>query len=157
MVRTTVIGLLLLLAMSPAADARNCKKGQPCGNACISWKSVCRVGSATPARALSAPPAAAPASRASSTASPSSKIPAAAGAALIGGGALAAGASGKGAQAAESSATYAEPSTAATVSGRLRPDEAIKIHATEGETWVRITPATVKPAQWIQRQYLPAR
>ncbi len=26
------------------AQAKNCKKGQPCGNSCISWKKTCRIG-----------------------------------------------------------------------------------------------------------------
>lgn len=26
------------------AQARSCKKGQPCGNSCISWKKTCRIG-----------------------------------------------------------------------------------------------------------------
>lgn len=28
------------------ANAKNCKKGQPCGNSCISWNKTCRIGSA---------------------------------------------------------------------------------------------------------------
>ncbi|WP_172590715.1 SH3 domain-containing protein [Shewanella xiamenensis] len=27
------------------ANAKNCKKGQPCGNSCISWSKTCRIGS----------------------------------------------------------------------------------------------------------------
>lgn len=31
------------------AVAANCKKGQPCGNSCISWNKVCRIGASAPA------------------------------------------------------------------------------------------------------------
>ncbi|MFQ2818895.1 MULTISPECIES: SH3 domain-containing protein [Aeromonas] len=33
---------LLILLISPA-HAKNCKKGQPCGNSCISWSKTCRI------------------------------------------------------------------------------------------------------------------
>ncbi|MFQ2102542.1 SH3 domain-containing protein [Aeromonas sanarellii] len=39
------IALLLsvfLLLISPT-HAKNCKKGQPCGNSCISWSKTCRI------------------------------------------------------------------------------------------------------------------
>ncbi|MFG0875403.1 SH3 domain-containing protein [Aeromonas media] len=39
------IALLLsifLLLISPV-HAKNCRKGQPCGNACISWSKICRI------------------------------------------------------------------------------------------------------------------
>ncbi|MBP4041739.1 MULTISPECIES: SH3 domain-containing protein [unclassified Aeromonas] len=39
------IALLLsvfLFLISPA-HAKNCKKGQPCGNSCISWSKTCRI------------------------------------------------------------------------------------------------------------------
>lgn len=39
-----VVALLLLIAV-PAKAQRNCKKGIPCGNSCISASKVCRVGS----------------------------------------------------------------------------------------------------------------
>lgn len=29
---------------SPLSFAANCKKGQPCGNSCISWAKTCRIG-----------------------------------------------------------------------------------------------------------------
>ncbi|QSX31092.1 SH3 domain-containing protein [Shewanella cyperi] len=35
---------LLGLTIGFNAQAKNCKKGQPCGNSCISWKKTCRIG-----------------------------------------------------------------------------------------------------------------
>ena len=34
--------VMLGAAGDPAVAAPNCKKGQPCGNSCISWDKVCR-------------------------------------------------------------------------------------------------------------------
>lgn len=42
-----IIVLGALLAIPFPAWAPNCKKGQPCGNSCISWSKTCRIG--TPA------------------------------------------------------------------------------------------------------------
>lgn len=39
-----IAATLLLFIVSPAAFAKNCKKGQPCGNSCISWSKTCRIG-----------------------------------------------------------------------------------------------------------------
>ena len=37
--------LMFFLGMSVCdVQAKNCKKGQPCGNSCISWKKICRIG-----------------------------------------------------------------------------------------------------------------
>jgi hypothetical protein len=42
-----VIVLVLALTFAPLAAAqKNCKKGIPCGNSCISATKVCRIGSA---------------------------------------------------------------------------------------------------------------
>jgi len=41
-------GIMFLAAFvgAPAdSDAKQCRKGQPCGNSCISWNKVCRSGS----------------------------------------------------------------------------------------------------------------
>ncbi|BBK44148.1 hypothetical protein STVA_41680 [Allostella vacuolata] len=43
MVRLVLAGLLLALA-APPAEAANCRKGKPCGGACIARDKVCRVG-----------------------------------------------------------------------------------------------------------------
>jgi LysM repeat protein len=47
--------ILLLLLMGNTADAKNCKRGQPCGNTCISWSKTCHVG-----RSSYSPPTAPP-------------------------------------------------------------------------------------------------
>jgi len=36
--------LLLVVISGPNVWAKNCKKGQPCGNSCISWNKTCRIG-----------------------------------------------------------------------------------------------------------------
>jgi hypothetical protein len=38
-----LIGLLAGVMLATPASAANCKKGQPCGNSCISWDKVCRI------------------------------------------------------------------------------------------------------------------
>jgi hypothetical protein len=38
-----IFGLLI----SFLTDAKNCKKSQPCGNSCISWNKVCRIGTSS--------------------------------------------------------------------------------------------------------------
>ncbi|MCG9719940.1 hypothetical protein [Shewanella sp. Isolate7] len=42
------ITFMSLLTLSIAAEAKVCKKGQPCGNSCISWAKTCRINSITP-------------------------------------------------------------------------------------------------------------
>ncbi|GAA0791110.1 MULTISPECIES: hypothetical protein [Pseudomonadati] len=37
--------VILSFFISLQAEAKNCKKGQPCGNSCISWNKICRVDS----------------------------------------------------------------------------------------------------------------
>ncbi|MCL1043004.1 hypothetical protein L2712_15255 [Shewanella marisflavi] len=41
------ITFISLLTLSIAAEAKVCKKGQPCGNSCISWAKTCRINSIT--------------------------------------------------------------------------------------------------------------
>ena len=41
----SVVTCMVVLAWSADANARNCKKGIPCGNSCISANKVCHVGS----------------------------------------------------------------------------------------------------------------
>lgn len=36
--------LIITILLSTTIEAKNCKKGQPCGNSCISWKKTCRIG-----------------------------------------------------------------------------------------------------------------
>lgn len=36
---------LALVLSATVAGAKHCKKGQPCGNSCISWSKVCRTPS----------------------------------------------------------------------------------------------------------------
>ena len=45
---------LSLLAASDAKGQKNCRKGIPCGNACIAANKVCRIG--TPSAPLTTPP-----------------------------------------------------------------------------------------------------
>ncbi|CAM2737659.1 SH3 domain-containing protein [Pseudoalteromonas distincta] len=40
----SVLILLFFLLFTLSSEAKNCRKGQPCGNSCISWKKTCRIG-----------------------------------------------------------------------------------------------------------------
>jgi hypothetical protein len=44
--RLTLVALMMMAA--PLAAQRNCKKGIPCGNPCISANKVCHIGSSAP-------------------------------------------------------------------------------------------------------------
>ena len=46
LVRIT-IGMFLLAGLSFSANAKNCKKGIPCGNSCIAVGKTCRIGTRT--------------------------------------------------------------------------------------------------------------
>ncbi len=39
-----ILTLMFCLLCTFASEAKNCRKGQPCGNSCISWKKTCRIG-----------------------------------------------------------------------------------------------------------------
>ncbi|MBL4263594.1 SH3 domain-containing protein [Vibrio fluvialis] len=39
--------LFFCLTVGFNAQAKSCKKGQPCGNSCISWKKTCRIGTSS--------------------------------------------------------------------------------------------------------------
>ncbi|MFM4846531.1 SH3 domain-containing protein [Aeromonas caviae] len=43
MMRSIVLLLSVFLLLISPAHAKNCKKGQPCGNSCISWSKTCRI------------------------------------------------------------------------------------------------------------------
>ena len=38
---------MFCLLFTFTSEAKNCRKGQPCGNSCISWKKTCRIGSSS--------------------------------------------------------------------------------------------------------------
>lgn len=40
-----ILGLALVISTPSTVEAKQCRKGQPCGNSCISWNKVCRSGS----------------------------------------------------------------------------------------------------------------
>lgn len=42
--RLKLICLISLVLFSSSTFAKTCKKGQPCGNSCISWKYTCHKG-----------------------------------------------------------------------------------------------------------------
>ena len=49
--RVPILGAVLLICAilgTSQFGAPNCKKGQPCGNSCISWNSTCHIGKPTP-------------------------------------------------------------------------------------------------------------
>lgn len=46
--RVAALAAILLLAATAAEAAPNCKKGKPCGNACIAQDKVCRIGAPAP-------------------------------------------------------------------------------------------------------------
>ncbi|MCS6119143.1 SH3 domain-containing protein [Shewanella baltica] len=39
--------VFLMSNLTSVAYAKNCKKGQPCGNSCISWSKTCHVGTSS--------------------------------------------------------------------------------------------------------------
>jgi len=43
LIMVVVVGVMV--GVPTLGNAKNCKKGQPCGNSCISWDKTCRVGS----------------------------------------------------------------------------------------------------------------
>ena len=43
MMRSIALLLSVFLLLISPAHAKNCKKGQPCGNSCISWSKTCRI------------------------------------------------------------------------------------------------------------------
>lgn len=49
-------GILTLLAGDAEAQ-KHCKKGQPCGNSCISWSKTCRIGGGSSAPSSDRPAA----------------------------------------------------------------------------------------------------
>lgn len=63
--RLVIAAFLLVLTGWPgmAEAQRNCRKGKPCGNSCISRDKVCRIGASSrePAAAAIEPPASTPA------------------------------------------------------------------------------------------------
>jgi hypothetical protein len=78
-----VIGLVALITATaaPVEAQKNCRKGIPCGNTCISASKVCRIGSATARSAGEQPtppparPSAAPASLAPTPQTPAPSRP----------------------------------------------------------------------------------
>jgi hypothetical protein len=68
----TTLVLALSLGMTTTAFAKNCKKGKPCGNACIAKKDVCHkpAGNAEAAPAATADAAAMAAPAATTEAAP---------------------------------------------------------------------------------------
>lgn len=58
MYRCAIALIIALFALSATADAqKNCRKGIPCGNSCISANKVCRIGSSAPASERAPEPA----------------------------------------------------------------------------------------------------
>ncbi|MGY3853347.1 SH3 domain-containing protein [Aeromonas veronii] len=47
MKKTMIILFSSILLLIPPAYAKNCKKGQPCGNSCISWSKTCHKNTYT--------------------------------------------------------------------------------------------------------------
>jgi nucleoid-associated protein YgaU len=84
----TTLVLALSLGMTTTAFAKNCKKGKPCGNACIAKEDVCHkptgtaeaapAATADAAAAASVAPAAAPAAAMAAPAATTEAAPAAA-------------------------------------------------------------------------------
>jgi hypothetical protein len=55
--RTFALALGFLLLAGAAEAQKSCKKGQPCGNSCISWSKTCRIGGSAPAPSADRPAA----------------------------------------------------------------------------------------------------
>lgn len=47
MKKTMIILFSSILLLIPPVYAKNCKKGQPCGNSCISWSKTCHKNTYT--------------------------------------------------------------------------------------------------------------
>lgn len=58
------LAAIAALAAAPAAAQKNCKKGIPCGNTCISADKVCRIGGSSSSGTVAPRPLAAPATSA---------------------------------------------------------------------------------------------
>lgn len=69
-----ILGALITLSLFAIdAEARNCKKGKPCGNSCIAMNRTCHIGSGTysaPSRAATLPRATAPSTPVATGAAP---------------------------------------------------------------------------------------
>ena len=61
-----IIFFTTTLMMPGLAEARNCKKGKPCGNSCISKNDVCHKNGGTSEAVSETPVSAAPAAEATS-------------------------------------------------------------------------------------------
>ncbi len=56
-----LLATIAAFAAAPAAAQKNCKKGIPCGNTCISADKVCRIGGSSSTGSVAPQPLAAPA------------------------------------------------------------------------------------------------
>lgn len=147
------ITLLLVVVISgPNAWAKNCKKGQPCGNSCISWNKTCRIGGGTSYNYT--PPA--PATRSLYTPAPTpsqivSPPRAAQSTKKIDVTPHDSNAESQFAQT-DAAFVYALPSRSAKRIRRLAFGEQVSVYETLGE-WSRISP-TNAGEEWVQQIYL---
>ncbi|NRQ43478.1 SH3 domain-containing protein [Rheinheimera sp. YQF-2] len=54
---SVLIFLITLIFYPITAEAKNCKKGKPCGNSCIAMNKVCRINTYSPPNTLTPAPA----------------------------------------------------------------------------------------------------
>lgn len=137
---------LICLALTPGAQAKNCKTGQPCGNSCISWSKTCRVGSSG-STSYTAPRSTAPAPAPQISTPPKSTIaPAVAAPPVISN--LPAGSSKATRTMRVDGAAFEWPAFEAPVIAHIKAGTVVPIHRTHGQ-WVRISPDSASTHQWV--------
>jgi len=115
-------------------QAKNCRKGIPCGNTCISANKTCRIagGSTKSAPAYTAPRMVTPATPSAPSAPASSARPARP----------------VERQKQGQITLHAYPSTAAPVTGYYVPGQELKVYGSAGD-WILISPLDAPKHQWM--------
>ena len=142
------------LGLTPGAQAKNCKTGQPCGNSCISWSKTCRIGSGGSGTSYVAPrsssPAPAPAPQ-TSTDPKSTLAPAPAAPPVIS--KLPAGSSETTRTMRVDGAAFEWPAFEAPVVAHVKAGTVIPIYRRHGQ-WVRMSPDSAPTHQWVYEAVL---
>lgn len=143
---------LICLALTPGAQAKNCKTGQPCGNSCISWSKTCRVGSNGGGTSYAAPRSTSPAPESQISPSPKSTLaPALAAPPVISN--LPAGSSKATRTMRVDGAAFEWPAFEAPVVAHIKAGTVIPIYRRHGQ-WVRMSPDSAPTHQWVPEAVL---
>ncbi len=133
--------LSLALILSFGAEARNCKKGIPCGNSCISASKTCRIGGGPTSTTNSYRSYAAPAAAAGAVG-----LAGVAGSSAI--------AQDEVLYAREDTDTLDQPARNGVVNGRITKGTRVLVYQTSGASWVRIPPVPGIDHRWVKRDAL---